>query len=64
MVRTTTTASKSAGQTSADGGRTWSAPATLLTDGRTSGADDESPVIVTDGSNWVVGVDLTAERVG
>ncbi|MCA9253274.1 MAG: exo-alpha-sialidase [Phycisphaerales bacterium] len=40
---------------SADGGRTWSAPATLLTDGRTSGADDESPVIVTDGKgNWVV----------
>jgi hypothetical protein len=40
---------------SSDGGRTWSEPATLLTDGRTSGANDESPVIATDRKgNWVV----------
>ncbi len=40
---------------SSDGGKTWSVPGTLLTDGRTSGADDESPVIVTNRKGtWVV----------
>lgn len=40
---------------SADGGRTWSEPGTLLTDGRSSGHDDVSPVIATDQKGkWVV----------
>ncbi len=40
---------------SSDGGRTWSTPAALLTDGRTSGLDDIAPTIATDGSgDWVV----------